>query len=88
MDLSKEIREANERIRLHELHTGEATAEQLSGVPNQSAAYRELNAKILAAAGPKLGPVKFRMKHNGWVLESGYQQARRAILSGVAELVD
>jgi hypothetical protein len=88
MDLSKEIKEANERIRLHELQTGEATDAQISGVPNQSAAYRELDAKILAAAGPKLGAVKFRMKHNGAVLESGYEQARRAILTGVAELVD
>jgi hypothetical protein len=61
---------------------------QLLAVPEQSAAYRELDAKIFAAAGPKLGPVKFRMKHNGEVLESGYEQARRAILSGVAELVD
>jgi hypothetical protein len=87
MDLSKEIKEANERIRLHELQTGEATDAQISGVPNQSA-YRELDAKILAAAGPKLGAVKFRMKHNGAVLESGYEQARRAILTGVAELVD
>jgi hypothetical protein len=88
MSLSQEIKNDNERIRLHELQTGEATDAQIKKVSDQSATYRELDAKILAAAGPKLGPVKFRMKHNGEVLESGYQQARRAILSGVAELVD
>jgi hypothetical protein len=88
MDLARELKDDNERIRLHELHTGEATDAQISKVSEQSAAYRDLDAKIWAAAGSKPGPLKFRMKHNGAVLESGYECARRAILTGVAELVD
>lgn len=71
---------------------------QIQAVPLQSEAYRDLDLEIHLAAGwvdarhpyfvdgePK--PLKFRMKATGVVLESGFEQARRAILSGVAELV-
>jgi hypothetical protein len=65
-----------------------AVQAQIQAVPHQSDDYRELDAKIWAAAGNKPGPLKFRMKHNGEILESGYECARHAILSGVAELVE
>jgi hypothetical protein len=60
---------------------------------------RELDLKIHLAAGfvdarhpywadgePR--SLKFRMKSTGAVLESGFEQARRAILSGAAELAE
>ena len=72
---------------------------QIQAVPLQSEAYRELDLAIHLAAGfvdarhpywtdgePK--PLKFRMKATGAVLESGFENARRAILSGIAELVE
>jgi hypothetical protein len=65
-----------------------------------SEAVSEMEARILAVAGKNLGPVKIRMKSatqedaelrqrtNTEVITTGYDHARKAILSGVAELVE
>lgn len=71
---------------------------QVRAVPHQSDAYRELDAKIREAAGGINGSVRVRMKSDGEeaaevrrrtnteFLTLGYEHARKAILSGVAEL--
>jgi hypothetical protein len=65
-----------------------ATNAQIAAVPHQSDAVRELDAKVRAAAGDKLGPVKIRMKATGATLVTGFEHARKAVLSGVATLVE
>ncbi len=75
----------------HETITkGEAHVQaQIEAVPEQSTAYRELDAKIRKAAGDKLAsPIKIRMKSTGAVIETGFEHAHKAVISGVATLAD
>jgi hypothetical protein len=69
--------------------TGDAHVRaQIEAVPHQSDAYRELDAKIRAAAGDKLGALKIRIKSTGAVALIGYEHARERILGGVADLAE
>jgi hypothetical protein len=70
---------------------------QLASVNHQSDTQNALDAAVRAKAGwdpvHKLwigtdpGPVTFRMKATGKLITSGFEQAHRAVCSGVADLV-
>lgn len=72
---------------------------QLAAVSHQSDAVNALELEIKVKAGwvvingvglwsgKEPGPVTFRMNNTGKTLTSGYEHARRAVMSGVATLV-
>jgi hypothetical protein len=74
-----------------------AVAAHLALVPHQSDAVNALDAAVRGKAGWDANakkwtgiepqPVTFRVKATGKIITSGHEQARRAVLSGVADLV-